>query len=101
MPEAPTGTVTFLFTDIQGSTSMWERDEVAMRGALARHDGILKSTVKDHGGRIFKMVGYAAFADAPRALEAALAGQRALFAEPWDEECKIRVPLRSANVFAV
>ena len=44
MADSPTGTVTFLFTDIEGSTSMWERDATAMRKALARHDEILRST---------------------------------------------------------
>ncbi|MCA1728039.1 MAG: hypothetical protein LC751_01100, partial [Actinobacteria bacterium] len=81
----PTGTVTFLFTDIEGSTRLWERNAKAMQAALARQDEILRNTVEAHEGHVFKMVGdacYAAFAAAPRALEAALAGQRALFAEP-------------------
>jgi class 3 adenylate cyclase len=43
MAEPPSGTVTFLFTDIEGSTKLWERDEAAMRTALARHDEILRS----------------------------------------------------------
>ena len=89
MPEAPTGTVTFLFTDIQGSTSMWERDAKSMQRALARHDEIMRDVVAAHGGRVFKMVGdacYAAFADPHEALEAALAAQKAVFAEPWDPE---------------
>ena len=84
----PTGTVTFLFTDIQGSTAMWERDAKRMQQALARHDEILKIIVAEHGGFVFKMIGdacCAAFASAPKALEAALAAQRAIFAEPWDE----------------
>ncbi|MCA1729677.1 MAG: hypothetical protein LC751_09790, partial [Actinobacteria bacterium] len=57
-----------------------------------------------HEGHVFKMVGdacYAAFAAAPRALEAALAGQRALFAEPWDEQCRIRLDgCRQARLLA-
>jgi class 3 adenylate cyclase len=63
-----TGTSTFLFTDIEGSTKLWERNSSAMQAALARHDEILKATVEEHGGRVFKMVGdacYATFADAP------------------------------------
>jgi class 3 adenylate cyclase len=44
MAEPPTGTVTFLFTDIEGSTKLWERDARRMQTALARHDEILKST---------------------------------------------------------
>jgi class 3 adenylate cyclase len=44
MAEPPSGTVTFLFTDIEGSTKLWERDATAMRSALVRHDEILRST---------------------------------------------------------
>ncbi len=65
MPEAPTGTVTFLFTDIEGSTTRWEHHPEAMRTALARHDALLRSVITAHGGYVFKMVGdavYAAFA---------------------------------------
>jgi predicted ATPase/class 3 adenylate cyclase len=94
MAGPPTGTVTFLFTDIEGSTRLWERDARRMQRALARHDEILKSTVEAHGGYVFKMVGdacCAAFSSTPRALEAALLAQRAIFEEPWDEECRIRV----------
>ena len=90
----PTGTVTFLFTDIQGSTAMWERDARRMQAALARHDEILKSTVSAHGGRVFKMIGdacCAAFPSAPQALQAALAAQKAIFSEPWDERSRVRV----------
>src|SRR5829696_1852193 len=53
----PTGTVTFLFTDIQGSTAMWERDADAMRLALARHDAILRRLIERHGGNVFKLMG--------------------------------------------
>ncbi len=44
-----TGTFTFLFTDVEGSTRLWEREAAKMQAAPARHDGILKGTVKDHG----------------------------------------------------
>jgi class 3 adenylate cyclase len=53
----PTGTVTFFFTDIQGSTRLWKRDAKRMQRALARHDKILKGMVESHGGYVFKMVG--------------------------------------------
>ena len=56
MSSPPTGTVTF-FTDIQGSTRLWERDAKRMQSALARHDEILKGMVESHGGYVFKMVG--------------------------------------------
>jgi class 3 adenylate cyclase len=74
MADSPTGTVTFLFTDIQGSTAMWERDAKRMQAVLARHDEIMKSIVSSHGGHVFKMIGdacCAAFPSAPNALEAA------------------------------
>jgi predicted ATPase/class 3 adenylate cyclase len=85
----PTGTVTFLFTDIEGSTKLWERDAPAMQGALARHDEILRSAIEQHGGYVFKTVGDAfccAFATVPEALEAALATQQHLLSEDWNEE---------------
>jgi predicted ATPase/class 3 adenylate cyclase/Tfp pilus assembly protein PilF len=86
MPRPPTGTVTFLFTDIEGSTRLWERSPEAMQSALARHDEILRDAIEDQGGYVFKTVGdafCAAFPTAPDALEATLEVQRALFAEEW------------------
>jgi class 3 adenylate cyclase len=90
----PTGTVTFLFTDIEGSTKLWENYPLQMQDALKRHDEILRATVKDHGGYVFKMVGdacCAAFIYPREALDAALATQRALFAEKWPEPIALRV----------
>jgi predicted ATPase/class 3 adenylate cyclase len=94
MAVLPTGTVTFLFTDIEGSTRLWEQDASAMRFALSRHDGILRSAVETNGGFVFKTIGdaiCAAFSSAPEALGAALIAQRALHAEEWDEGGVIRV----------
>jgi class 3 adenylate cyclase len=54
MASPPAGTLTFLFTDIEGSTKMWERDPEAMQTALARHDEILRGTTEQHGGHVFK-----------------------------------------------
>ena len=85
----PTGTVTFLFTDIEGSTKLWERSPNAMQRALARHDEILKEAVEGHEGYAFKTVGDAfccAFRTASAALKASLFAQRALFSEDWPEE---------------
>jgi class 3 adenylate cyclase len=90
----PTGIVTFFFTDVQGSTRLWERDAKRMQRALARHDKILKSTVESHSGYVFKMVGdacCAAFSTTPEALEAALSAQRTIFSEPWEEGFGLRV----------
>src|SRR2546425_480049 len=86
MTELPTGTVTFLFTDIEGSTRLWEQHPEAMRHALARHDALLRHAIATHAGQVFKTIGdqfCAAFATAPAALAAALAAQQALGAEPW------------------
>lgn len=83
----PTGTVTFLFTDIEGSTSLWERYPEAMKAALACHDHILHTAVTTHNGRIVKTTGdgcYAVFSAAAEAVAATLAAQRALYAENWD-----------------
>jgi predicted ATPase/class 3 adenylate cyclase/Tfp pilus assembly protein PilF len=90
----PTGTLTFLFTDIEGSTKMWERDSSVMQLALARHDEILRSALEERGGYIFKTVGdafCAAFLTAPDALEAALDTQRRLLSSEWEESGPLRV----------
>ncbi len=82
----PRGTVTFLFTDIEGSTQLWERHPRAMGPVVARHEAILREAITAAGGVIFKLVGdaiCAAFASAQDALIAALAAQRALQAEAW------------------
>src|SRR3954453_3913006 len=94
MAALPTGTVTFLFTGIEGSTRLWERDASAMKSALARHDEILKEAIEANGGYIFKTVGdafCAAFPSAPEALGAAISAQRALDDEERAEESLIRV----------
>ncbi len=98
----PSGTVTFLFTDIAGSTRLWERHSQAMPAALARHDALLNDIVIAHGGVVFKTVGdsvLAAFAQAPDALAAALLTQRALGAEPWElpEPLQVRMALHSGG----
>ena len=88
MPEAPTGTVSFLFTDIVGSTRLWEKFPAQMGAALARHEALIRTAVETHGGSVFKTVGdstCAAF-QAPRAsLEAAIDAQHALAAEHWND----------------
>ena len=89
MAGPPTGTLTFLFTDIEGSTKMWEGSPEAMRIALARHDEILREAIETRGGYIFKTVGDAfcsVFTTAQDALEAALAAQHVLVSEDWSEE---------------
>ena len=86
MPPLPTGTVTFLFTDIAGSTALWERDRDAMQSALAQHDALLRTAIESRGGHVFKTVGdafCAAFARAQDAVEATVDAQRALSAADW------------------
>ena len=79
-----TGALTFLFTDIEGSTKLWEIQPEAMRAALARHDALLRRCIEANEGRIFKTAGdafCAAFAAAADAIRAALAAQQTLHAE--------------------
>ena len=78
---APSGVVTFLFTDIEGSTRRWESDADAMRAALAAHDEVLRSAIEAHDGFLFSHTGdgvAAAFASPRSAVDAAIAAQRAL-----------------------
>ncbi len=102
----PTDSVTFLFTDIQGSTRLWEQHPEAMKAALARHDAILRQAIESHGGHVFKTVGdgfCAAFTSAPDAVLAALDAQRALHAEAQNTSAggpiiRVRMGLHSGAV---
>ena len=95
----PTGTVTFLFTDIEGSTKLWEEYPDAMKIALARHDTLLQQALESHNGCVFKTVGdafCAAFATAPDALNAALSAQRVILSEDWGETpIRVRIALHT------
>ncbi len=74
----PTGVVTFLFTDVEGSTRRWEADAEGMRAALATHDEVLRGAIEGHGGWLFKHTGdgvCAAFASPRSAVDAAVAAQ--------------------------
>jgi predicted ATPase/class 3 adenylate cyclase len=91
---ALSGTVTLLFTDIEGSTALWESHPEEMRLALERHDELLRGAIESFGGHVFKTVGdafCATFGAAERALAAAVAGQRAIAAEHWPEPLSLRV----------
>jgi predicted ATPase/class 3 adenylate cyclase len=86
--------VTFLFTDVVGSTQLWETAPTAMSKALARHDQILRSAIESAGGEVFKTVGdafCAAFSEPGDALASALRAQLALAAEPWPQQVTLRV----------
>lgn len=94
MPPPPTGTITFVFTDIEGSSQRWERFPDAMALALARHDTILREAFESRGGLVFKTIGDAfcvAFDTAQSALHSVLEAQRLLRMESWDDVDGIRV----------
>jgi predicted ATPase/class 3 adenylate cyclase len=79
--EPPSGVVTFLFTDIEGSTRRWEADADAMRAALLKHDDVLRTSMDKHDGFLFSHTGdgvVAAFSSPRSAVDAAVAAQRAL-----------------------
>jgi predicted ATPase/class 3 adenylate cyclase len=90
----PTGTVTFLFTDIEGSTPHWESQPALMEVALKVHNDILFTTIKANGGKVFKIVGdefQAAFPTALQALQAAIDAQVGLQNASWNELGPLRV----------
>lgn len=94
MSALPNGTVTFLFTDIEGSTRLWEACPDAMRPALARHDLLLRLAIEEREGHVFKTMGdafCAAFHTAADALNAAMTAQQALHSEIWPEPVTIKV----------
>src|SRR3954463_7762677 len=98
-------TATFLFTDIVGSTERWERDAAGMRVALDRHDELLRASIETSGGDLFKSVGdalHAVFATATSAIEAAVAGARALLTEDWQSEpIEVRMAVYTGEAEAV
>src|SRR3954452_9671343 len=96
MAALPTGTVTFLFTDIEGSTQLWERYPSQARAALARHDQIIEEIVAQHGGTVVRPRGegdsrFAVFPRATDAVRAVVDIQRALYAEAWPPPVNLRV----------
>jgi predicted ATPase/class 3 adenylate cyclase len=96
---APSGTLTFLFSDIEGSTRRWEADAAAMRAVLARHDALMRRQLSDHGGRVFKTVGdgfYCVFDEPADAVAAAAAVQRALHGTDRDDDpVRVRVGIHT------
>jgi class 3 adenylate cyclase/tetratricopeptide (TPR) repeat protein len=92
--ELPSGQVTFLFTDIEGSTQLMQRHPDAMKGALARHHALLQGSIDAHRGRVFQVIGdglCSAFSSPDDALFAALEAQRALQHEDWGRVGTVRV----------
>ncbi len=98
----PSGTVTLLFTDIEGSTQHWEERPEGMARALRRHDELLRSAIEHHNGHVFKTMGdqfCAAFSRASDAVAAAADAQRALAREDWSSvgTLTVRVALHSGE----
>lgn len=94
MPGLPSGTVTFLFTDVEGSTRLLERHPEAYRSAITQHHTILRETVERNHGSVFETVGdavYAAFASAGNAVAAALRAQYDLQGAAWGDVGSLRV----------
>jgi class 3 adenylate cyclase len=90
MPPTPSGVVTFLFTDIEGSTRRWEADAAGMRQALAAHDEVLHGAIERHGGWLFKHTGdgvCAAFSSPRSAVDAAMAAPTSIRWRPPPTIC--------------
>ena len=90
----PSGTVTFLFTDIEDSTVLWDRSQQAMTEALSHHDRLITSAIGHHRGYVFASGGdgfAAAFASASEAAAAAVDAQRELVSQRWPEGAPIKV----------
>jgi predicted ATPase/class 3 adenylate cyclase len=100
MSRLPSGTVTFLFTDIEGSTQLWEKHPEAMKDALAKHDAILRETIEAHGGQVIKSTGdgvHSVFEKAVDAVQATLMAQRALKDPICDLQIKVRMGLHTGE----
>lgn len=100
MGRLPSGTVTFLFTDIEGSTQLWEKHPEAMRDALAQHDSILREAIESHNGHVIKMTGdgiHSVFEKAVDAVNATLMAQRNLNSPICDLQIKVRMGLHSGE----
>jgi class 3 adenylate cyclase len=92
--------LTFFFTDIEGSTKLWEKHPDAMRVALARHDAILRDAIESNDGAVFKTIGdafCAVFPAGSNGLAAAVEAQRALQSHTWDgiETLRVRMALHT------
>jgi predicted ATPase/class 3 adenylate cyclase len=101
--DPPSGTVTFLFTDVEGSTRLWESAPAAMGAAIERHDELVRSAVEGHGGYVFSTGGDGfgvAFGRAGDALAAAVDAQAALAGEPWPTGAvsRVRMGLHTGEV---
>lgn len=95
----PTGSVTFLFTDVEGSTRLWESDPAGMTTAIAHHDSLVREAAAAHGGHVFSTAGDGfgvAFPSPPAAVAAALAIQLGLTESDWSGPAlKVRMGIHS------
>jgi predicted ATPase/class 3 adenylate cyclase len=103
MDHRPSGTVTFLFSDIEASTDLWEKKPEHMQDAFARQEAIMRASMSDNGGYVYKMIGDAfqvAFDTALQALIAAQSAQLALQSEQWGDigQLKVRMALHTGVV---
>ena len=92
----PTGVITYLFTDTESSTQLWQQYADRMGAVLARHDALLTAVIEEHEGFVVKSRGegdsiFAVFVRARDAIAAAAAVQRSILAEPWPSDLSIKV----------
>jgi predicted ATPase/class 3 adenylate cyclase len=90
----PTGTVSFLFTDVEGSTRLWQEHPAEMTAALEHHDKIVREAISSNDGYVFSTAGdafAAAFHTSTQAIDAAVSAQRALLEASWSDGVRIRV----------
>jgi predicted ATPase/class 3 adenylate cyclase len=100
MTALPTGTVTFLFTDIEGSTKLWEKYPGAMKAALSLHDAIIGKAIVSNNGQIIKKTGdgfHAVFATSLDSVHAVLIAQRQLQDSPGDVKIKVRMGIHTGE----
>ena len=101
-PEPASGTLIFLFTDLEGSTRLWEQFPQAMKAALERHDSILQAAVAASNGQVVKTTGdgmIAVFTSAAAAAKSCVVAQRDLAAEPWGATGALRVRMGLRAVY--
>ena len=96
MPDLPVGTITYLFTDVAGSTGLWQQHPHEMRNVMARHDSLLTTAVETNGGNVVRPRGegdsiFAVFLRATDAVGAACSAQQVLLQEAWPEGIAINV----------
>ncbi len=94
MTEFPTGTVTFLFTDVEGSTKLVQSLGDRWPAVVAQHESLIRGAVADHKGTVVRTEGDSVFAVFPSAVDAvggAVASQRAIASHPWADDAVIRV----------